>query len=108
MNQIQHKRGSTFSLAFSLPDCIDEGFFSTWKVEAQLRKEGNTMPSGLIANLSASWDDPKKAKNILVFHKETSSWPNCSAVMDIRLTSVDSQVRHTESVYIAIVQGVTK
>lgn len=108
MNQIQHKRGSTFSLAFSLPDCIDEGFFSTWKVEAQLRKEGNTMPSGLIANLSASWDDPSKAKNIIVFHKDTSSWPSCLAVMDIRLTSVDGQVRHSESIYVTIDQGVTK
>lgn len=108
MNQIQHKRGSTFSLAFSLPDCIDEGFFSTWKVEAQLRKEGNTMPSGLIANLSASWENSYKAKTILVFHKDTSMWPNCSAVMDIRLISEDGQTKHTESVYIAIVQGVTK
>ena len=108
MNQIQHKRGSTFSLAFSLPDCIDEGFFSTWKVEAQLRKEGNTMPSGLIANLSAFWDDPIKAKNIVVFYKDTSSWPNCSAVLDIKLTSLEEQSRHTESIYVAIVQGVTK
>ena len=108
MNQIQHKRGSTFSLAFSLPDCIDEGFFSTWKVEAQLRKEGNTMPSGLIANLTAQWDDPVKAKNILVYYKDTSSWPLGLAELDIQLVSIDGFKRSTETVIIDLIHGVTK
>lgn len=108
MNPIQHKRGSTFSLAFSLPDCIDEGFFSTWKVEAQLRKEGNTMPSGLIAQLSAQWDDPFKAKNILLFYEDTTSWAVCDAYLDVRLVSSTGHVRHSESVPVSIISGVTK
>lgn len=66
------------------------------------------MPSGLIANLGAFWDDVEKAKVILIVHKDTTAWPACLAELDVRLVSKDGFVRNSETIQVDLMNGVTK
>lgn len=104
---VDHKRGSTFSLAFSLPDCIDDNFFESWRLEAQLRKERNLTPKGLIAQLTTFWGNQTN-KVICVYGEDTQYWPIGKAELDIRLISDSGSVQHTKTVTVNILNGISK
>ena len=105
---IQFKRGSTFSLMFRIPDRFAAGFFRNWRITAQLRKERNDGPNGLIADIGCFWGDPTTATRVVLNHMLTDKWPLGNAEMDILLTSPDGQRVRTKTIPVTIQRGITR
>lgn len=105
---IQFKRGSTFSRMFIIPDRFEAGFFKNWSIRAQLRKEKNDGPNGLIADIGCFWGDPKTATRVVLHHSLTDKWPLGNAEMDILFTSVDGSRVRTSTIPVIIQRGITR
>lgn len=102
------KRGSTFSFQMAIPDTFAAGYFGMWRVEAQIRREGNSSPQGLIADLSTIWADPTTNMQLVVFHANTDRWPIGRAEMDILFTSGSGQKIRSKTVVFDIQRGITQ
>lgn len=102
------KRGSTFSFQMAMPDNLAAGYFGSWRVEAQIRKEGSSSPAGLIADLSPFWADPATNTQLVIFHANTDGWPLGRAEMDVLFTSGGGQKVRSKTVIFDIQRGITK
>lgn len=103
MNQIQHKCGASFKHEVELSEN-----FSGYKVSSQLRKLGNSMPTGLIANLAAEIVTTDGKSKVIVFYEDTSSWPDCDSELDIKLSSEGAQTVVTPTVVISLIGAITR
>lgn len=105
---VPFKAGSTFSFMFKIPDNIPDGYFSDWALSAQLRKKGNSMPSGLIAYISCYWLNKEESRYVGFFHNLTEDWPKGIAELDVLLTSPSGQKVRSNTVLFNIQRGVTQ
>lgn len=105
---ITFKRGATFSYMFSIPDTVDAGFFKNWFIKAQLRREKNDSPNGLIADIGCFWGDPKTATRVVLHHQQTDKWPLGNAELDILFQSVDGTRVRTKTIPVTIQRGITR
>lgn len=104
---IKFKRGSTFAFMFEVPEEVADGFFRNWLPKAQLRKSQNTTSKGLIADLDCYWNDEVTARQIIVRHLKTDSFPLGDAELDIRLESSNGETIQTSTIVIKIERGIT-
>lgn len=102
------KRGTTFSYLLKIPDTVEDGFFSSWKPTAQLRREKNDSAAGLIAEFACAWDNPAIARHVLVHHNMTEKWPLGNAELDILLTSAGGQTIRSRTLLVNIQRGITR
>lgn len=105
---VDFTRGSTFSFSFGLPTSVEAGLFAGWALRAQIRKANNNMPSGLIADLSAFWQDKDLANKVVIFHSLTDKWPLGLAEVDVLLIDGGGQKIRTKKIVFNIVSGVTQ
>lgn len=108
ISPITFKRGSTLSLMFRIPERFDAGFFKDWFITAQLRKEKNDSPNGLIADIGCFWGDPTTATRVVLNHQLTDKWPLGNAELDILFTSVDGTRVRTNTIPVVIQRGITR
>lgn len=102
------KRGSTFSMMFAIPDRFEAGFFKDWFIKAQIRKEKNDGPNGLIADIGCFWGDPLTATRVVLHHSLTDKWPLGNAEMDILFESVDGSRVRSSTIPVIIQRGITR
>lgn len=101
------KRGSTFAFMFDVPAEVPDGFFRNWVPKAQLRKSRSDTARGLIADLSAYWNDQVKARQIIVRQLETDHFPLGECELDIRLESASGETIQTSTIMFKIERGIT-
>lgn len=102
------KQGSTFSFAMAIPEDIDDGALANWIPTAQLRRDRNNGPQGLIADINVYWDDPVTARILIIHHNVTKDWPVGLAELDILFTSASGQTIRSTTVIFDIQRSITK
>lgn len=101
------KRGSTFAFTLKIPDNIPNGFFKSWVPTAQLRKEKNSSPAGLIAQIECFWADPSTTRYLVIYHGMSSGWPVGRAEFDVLFqSSAGEKIRSTTKIF-NIERGIT-
>lgn len=105
---ITFKRGQTFSYVFRIPEKFSPGFFADWAISAQIRKARNTSPSGIIADINASWIDGPYENVLLLYNQSSDDWDLGDAEVDIRFESTGGHVIRTQTVPFTIVHEITK
>lgn len=102
------KRGTAFSFVIETPSTTPDGFFMDWEVKAQIRKQNNSNPSGLIANLSTSWDDTEITRNLTISDNFTDTWPIGLAEVDVLFMSSTGQKIRSSVYTFDIIRGITQ
>ena len=102
------KRGSTFAFMFAIPSELPNGYFKNWVPTAQLRQAMNSLPSGLIANLSCFWADPTTTRYLIVHHSLTNKWALGNAEMDILFQSSSGEKLPSTTALFNIQRGITE
>lgn len=105
---VPFKRGTTFSFVLDTPSSIVDGFFLDWDVKAQIRKERNNTPAGLIANLSIMWVDEETTRNLTLSYNNTDSWPLGIAEVDVLFVSPTGQRMRSETMVFSIDRQITQ
>lgn len=104
MDAMPFVRGTTLYLLTRIPDNFDDGFFSAWTPQSQLR----TYAGALIADIDAQWVDVQTARHLRLKCAATSAWPTGLALFDICLTAPDGERIYTTAQRIHITTAVTR
>lgn len=101
-------RGSSFNVTMKIPATIADGMFQNWTVKCQVRKRGNEMPSGFIAEVPCFWIDPQTTRVIGLKNDATDNWPICDAEFDVLFVSPLGERLRSRKVEFTITRGVTQ
>jgi hypothetical protein len=103
---VQFKRGDTFEFLLTVPTDYVDGFWLEWDVTSQIR----TPRGKLIADLTATWEDPAEDTRVLrLFYAETTGWPVGLQEVDVQFTKTsDDTVRSTQTLIVDVVKDVTQ
>lgn len=105
---VPFKRGTTFSFVLAIPSTIVDGFFLDWDVKAQIRKERNNTPTGLIADLSTMWVDEETTRSLALAYSNTDGWPLGIAEVDVLFVSPTGQRLRSETMVFSIEREITQ
>ena len=105
---IYFTRGSSFNVTMKIPSDIADGMFSDWTLKCQVRKLGNEMPAGFIAEVPVFWLDPATTRFVGIKHDATDSWPVGEAEFDVLFTSPSGERIYSRKIPFTIQRGVTK
>lgn len=105
---IYFTRGSSFNVTMKIPSNIEDGMFKDWTVKCQVRKLGNEMPSGFIAEVPVFWVDPVTTRVVGIKHDATDKWPVGEAEFDILFTSPKGEKLRSRRIQFTITRGVTQ
>lgn len=106
INAVPFKRGASFSLALAIPETVVDGYFSTWTAKARIRRWLNTMPSGLIAELSCRWENPTLTRKLILEHHHTENWPIGLAQAEVIFTAADGRKTRSQTMLFDIRSGI--
>lgn len=105
---IKFKRGASFSTSLKIPDVLPDGTFRGWTPKAQIRRVGNDLASGLIADLPVVWLDAGSTRLLIIQNDSTEDWPVCEAEFDVLFVSPKGQKVRSNTIKVSILKGVTR
>lgn len=108
----QIRRGNPFTQLLSLPESVQDGQFVDTFLKAEIRKVGNSLPSGYVDELDVVWQDTEKDKGkfrtLAVYVKDTSHWPLGLLEFDVKIEKADGKVYFTTAKQVEVTDTVTR
>ena len=108
----QIRRGNPFTQLLSMPESVEDGEFVDTFLKAEIRKVGNSLPSGYVDELDVVWQDTEedegKFRTLAVSAKDTSHWPLGPLEFDVKIEQATGDVYITSPKQIEVIDTVTR
>ncbi len=108
----QIRRGNPFTQLLSLPESVEDGQFVDTFLKAEIRKVGNSLPSGYVDELDVVWQDTEedegKFRTLAVSAKDTSHWPLGKLEYDVKIEQANGEVYFLPVAQVEITDTVTR
>ena len=108
----QIRRGNPFTQLLSMPESVEDGEFVDTFLKAEIRKVGNSLPSGYVDELDVVWQDTEedegKFRTLAVSAKDTSHWPLGLLEFDVKIEKANGEAYFTTVEHIEVIDTVTR
>ena len=108
----QIRRGNPFTQLLSMPESVEDGVFVDTFLKAEIRKVGNSLPSGYVDELDVVWQDTEedegKFRTLAVSVKDTSHWPLGLLEFDVKIEQATGDVYITPPEQVEVIDTVTR
>ena len=108
----QIRRGNPFTQLLSMPESVEDGAFVDTFLKAEIRKVGNSLPSGYVDELDVVWQDSEedegKFRTLAVYVKDTSHWPLGLLEFDVKIEKADGKTYFTTPEQVEVIDTVTR
>ena len=107
----QIRRGNPFTHVLSIPETVDSEFTDSI-LSAEIRKAGNSLPSGYVDELIVVWgstvENVVDLESVTVSAKDTSHWPLGLLEFDVKIEHVTGDVYITTPEQVEVIDTVTR
>lgn len=108
----QIRRGNPFSAIVAVPAEVEDGALAEVFLKAEIRKEGNSLPSGYVDELDVVWHDSEedegKFRTLALSAKDTSHWPLGKLEYDVKIEQANGEVYFLPVAQVEITDTVTR
>ena len=108
----QIRRGNPFSAIVTIPAEVKDDALADVLFKAEIRKEGNSLPSGYVDELNVVWHDTEEDEGniraLALSAKDTSHWPLGMLEYDVKIEQANGNTYFLPVAQVEITDTVTR